>query len=192
MTLLAKSDDLEIRTLELGDLSYRVQCINDPIVAHTTNFDLPVTLEQTESWFRTLVTRNDRLDASIISRGELVGFCALLNIDSRSRRAEIHCFLGSEHHGHGIGTSVHGMLAEYGFSCLGLQRVYAYTLHYNQAVLRMLDKLGWTLEGTLRRDVLHDGQYLDRHILALLKDDPGAHRGHELWGPSVVPPVRAV
>lgn len=186
LSTLLKCEDIEIRTLEFDDLQFRVECINDPKVADTTNFDLPMTLERTVEWFAGLESRSNRIDASIVKGGQLAGFCGLVDIDERSRRAEIYCFVGSGYHGQGIGSQAIALLSEYAFSRLGLHRVYLYTLTYNLAMLRVMDKLGWTLEGTLRRDVLHDGRYLDRHILGLLSEDPGASRVTERCGNGVV------
>lgn len=179
MIVELRSSDLLIRTIEPQDLPFRVDCINDPGLAETLSFDLPITLESTRDWFNRVRDRGDRVDATVFVSAEPVGFCGLLSIDFRVRKAEVYCFIGRQFQGRGIGTRVYRCLQGHAFEELGLQRLYAYTLTHNQAQLRMLNKLGWQMEGTLRRDVLHEHECVDRYVLSLLHDDPGAQRPND-------------
>lgn len=156
--------------VERTHLSHRVRWLNDPEVQATLNFDYPLSLAKTQKWFDKIITDPTRRDFTVASKDALIGIAGALNIDYRSRKAELYCTIGEKSYwGRGIATEVYQLLTRYAFMELGLRRLYIYT--NSDAAARIMDKLGWTLEGTLRQDIWSHGHYVDRRIYSLLKSD---------------------
>ena len=82
-------------------------------------------------------------------------------IDWNSRRAELHIFIGEPAcRGRGLGdcqTAVR--LVDYAFNQLGLRRIYLEVLAENASAIRVYEKCGFKVEGTLRRHVFKDGKF---------------------------------
>ena len=57
------------------------------------------------------------------------------------------------------------------FAALDIVRIYAEPYAYNTGSRRVLEKCGFTLEGTLRQSVYKNGRMLDSCIYALLREE---------------------
>src|SRR5699024_2956313 len=117
---------------------------------------------------------SSRNDYVICERGDDTpfGFASVVNIDYRNSSAETYVCIGDKNYwGKGYGTEVKKLLTKFVFLELGLNRVYAYNWAENESMMRINEKLGVTLEGTLRQDRLSDGEYKDRVIYSMLKEE---------------------
>lgn len=89
----------------------------------------------------------------------------------RDRRAELGYWLAQPAWGHGFATEAAAAVVDYGFSGLGLARVYAQVLADNRASLRVLDKLGMVNEGVKRQHVQKARRLHDVVLYGLLRDE---------------------
>jgi hypothetical protein len=71
--------------------------------------------------------------------------------------------------GQGYATEAGRALLEWGFAVMDLNRVSAQTDTRNEASARVLTKLGFTLEGILRENVIVDGEVSDDATYSLLR-----------------------
>ncbi|MDM0110732.1 GNAT family protein [Variovorax sp. J22R133] len=160
--------------LERHHLSRRVEFINDVAVQETLNFDYPTSVAKTEAWFaRTLLDRA-RVDFALedVKTSEIIGFCGLLGIDRSVRKAELYIFVGNKvYWGQGFGRDGYKLLVNYGFSELGLQRIYLYQLADNLRAVTATAALGWVNEGLLRKNIYSHGLFKDQLILSLLRSE---------------------
>lgn len=74
--------------------------------------------------------------------------------------------------GHGFGTQAHRLLARYLFAHTPVHRIEASTEDGNVAEQRVLEKVGFTLEGMMRGVGWRDGAWRDGLIYSLLRTDP--------------------
>ncbi len=102
---------------------------------------------------------------------ELVGEALLWGIDLHNRAAHIGIALRPAFHGHGHGTEVVRVLCHYGFAVRGLHRIQIETLADNAAMIRAATRVGFVLEGTLRRAAWVTGEFLDEVVLGLLSSE---------------------
>ena len=59
---------------------------------------------------------------------------------------------------------------QYGFTQLGLVRVFAVPFANNPASARLLEKAGYTLEGRMRRSAIKDGEVLEQLLYACVSE----------------------
>jgi len=86
--------------------------------------------------------------------------------------AEIGYWLGVQYWGRGIATAALLALTQYAFATHPvLTRMFALPYASNRASARVLEKAGYTLEGTLRASAIKDGQLLDQWLYARLRSD---------------------
>ena len=96
----------------------------------------------------------------------------LTSIDRTVGKAELYIFVNPELLGKGIGTKATRKLCQYGFSELGLEKIYLYTDKGNVAAQKVYEKVGFRLEGTLRNEILtRTGHITDRLYYGLLKHE---------------------
>jgi [ribosomal protein S5]-alanine N-acetyltransferase len=96
---------------------------------------------------------------------------ASLRCYPRARRAELGYWLGAASWGFGFATEAGDALLDYGFRDFALERVYAHVLDGNASSVRVLDKLGFTLEGVRRKHVRKAGRPRDVSLFGLLRDE---------------------
>jgi len=161
-----------IRKFEERDVADKIRWINDERNNQFLHYDLPLEYKKTVEWFRRVKDRTDRFDGVIEVDGRPVGLIGLLNIDSRSRKAEYYITLGEhEYKGKGVATKASHLLLEYAFDELHLNRVYLYTEVENHSAQRLFERLGFRKEGLLREDVRQGSRYVHRYVYGLTRND---------------------
>jgi [ribosomal protein S5]-alanine N-acetyltransferase len=104
------------------------------------------------------------------AKGNLVGFVKLFDIQNRSK-AEIGYWLAEPHWGKGLMPEALQAVVAFAVGPLGLHRIYAATSTGNPASQRVLEKAGFTKEGTLRKHCLLHGQWVDSVMYGRLNTD---------------------
>jgi [ribosomal protein S5]-alanine N-acetyltransferase len=80
--------------------------------------------------------------------------------------------MGAPHAGRGLMTEAVGVLAAWAFEKLKLHRIEAACLPENVPSIRLLEKVGFSLEGRARSYLCIAGRWSDHLLWALLADDP--------------------
>jgi [ribosomal protein S5]-alanine N-acetyltransferase len=84
--------------------------------------------------------------------------------------AEVGYWVGHEFWGRGIATTALRLVTEHAFKAdPELRRLFAVPYASNAASARVLEKAGYTLEGTLRQSAIKDGQVLDQWMYAVVR-----------------------
>lgn len=119
-----------------------------------------------------------RLAVDRVSDEAFIGWCGLTRCNPDYRSASIiYCF-DDVAWGHGYATEAVRALLQWGFDTLDLNRVQAETDTRNQASARVLEKLGFVCEGTLREDCVVNGEVSDSWVYGLIRRE---------WRPSSEP-----
>ena len=85
------------------------------------------------------------------------------------RSAALGYCLGEASWGHGYATEAARAVLQWAFDTLDLNRVQAETDTRNAASARVLEKLGFVREGTLREDCVVNGDVSDSWVYGLLR-----------------------
>ena len=104
------------------------------------------------------------------SPSRLIGTVSL-RVFARDRRGELGYWLAADEWGRGIATEAATAAVELGFTEMALARIYAQVLVGNDASYRVLDKLGFVLEGVKRQHVWKAGRLHDVVCYGLLRDE---------------------
>lgn len=151
----------------------------DPEVARYTGWAPHRSLDDTGAFLRRVAERHrdEGLPSwAIWHRGDgvLIGQCEFLRRSSRDGWAEIGYALSRARWGRGYTAEALRAVVTFGFSRLGLNRVQGTCQATNRASARVMEKVGMTLEGTLRESWFADGAYRDRLLYAVLRREwPG-------------------
>lgn len=108
--------------------------------------------------------------------GAFLGWCTLTSWNPDFRSASLGFCLSPSAWGQGYATEAAGALLDWAFATLDLNRVQAETDTRNGASARVLEKLGFIREGTLRQDCIVNGDISDSWVYGLLRTDRSNHR----------------
>ena len=148
---------------------------NNPHIAANLRdvFPWPYT-EADADWFvRDCMARDGQgvLFRAILADGECVGSISVTQgADVYRRSGELGYWLAEPLWGRGIMTWAVREMCREAFAALDIARIYAEPYAYNTGSRRVLEKCGFTLEGTLRQSVYKNGRMLDSCIYALLRE----------------------
>lgn len=163
-----------LRKLEETDLDQTWKWINDPDIYLTIGIRIPITKTAQKRWFNQLDASSSKIVFAICLKEEdkHVGNASLDLINHRHRNARLSIFIAdSKLRGKSIGTRAMKLLIEYAFNFLNLHRLYCKTTAGNEKVINFYKKLGFQDEGKLREHEYIEGQYVDKIILGLLRNE---------------------
>lgn len=101
--------------------------------------------------------------------GAFLGWCSLTRWNPTYRSASLGYCLDDAAWGHGYATEAAHALLQWAFTTLDLNRVQAETDTRNKVSARVLEKLGFVHEGTLREDCVVNGDVSDSWVYGLLR-----------------------
>jgi [ribosomal protein S5]-alanine N-acetyltransferase len=110
-----------------------------------------------------------RLAVDRVSDGTFLGWCTVTGWNPDHRSASIGYCFDDAVWGQGYATEAARALLQWAFDTLDLNRVQAETDTRNVASARVLAKLGFVREGTLREDCVVDGEVSDSWVFGLLR-----------------------
>jgi len=110
-----------------------------------------------------------RLAIERVSDGAFIGWCGLTRWNPDYRSASLGYCLDDAAWGQGYATEAARALLQWAFDTLDLNRVQAETDTRNAASARVLEKLNFMREGTLREDCVVNGEVSDSWVYGLIR-----------------------
>jgi ribosomal-protein-alanine N-acetyltransferase len=110
-----------------------------------------------------------RLAVDRVSDGAFIGWCSLTRWNRDYRSASMGYCFDDAAWGHGYATEAAWALLQWAFDTLEMNRVQAETDTRNAASARVLEKLGFVREGTLREDCVVSGEVSDSWVYGLIR-----------------------
>jgi [ribosomal protein S5]-alanine N-acetyltransferase len=178
MRISAKDFRVYLATLTTEDAEAIEIHINDPEVISGINnpeVQLPYRVEDATLFIGLSMQKYERreefhLGVHLVS-GELVGMCALFNIDNINKKCEIGYWLGKKHWGNGYAKEALRLIMDFGFSELKLNKIYASVIPENARSIKLLGTLGYVNEGKSRQNMLQGGKFVDELNFSILSSE---------------------
>ncbi len=118
-----------------------------------------------------------RFAIETLGSGAFIGWCAMFRWNAVYRSLGIGYCLDEPAWGNGYATEAVGAMLQWAYDTRDLNRVEAELDTRNAASARVLQKLGFELEGLRREDCVVDGEVSDSWIYGLLRRDWKARAG---------------
>jgi [ribosomal protein S5]-alanine N-acetyltransferase len=115
--------------------------------------------------------REMHLGIRLVESNALIGVLGLKNISAKNKKAEVGYWIGKDFWKKGYGGEAVSTIVEYGFSKLQLHRLEASTFTFNEASVKILEKIGFLREGISRDNVFHKEDFVDNIFFGLLKSE---------------------
>jgi RimJ/RimL family protein N-acetyltransferase len=170
---------VRLRSFELSDVQ--------EIVKHWNNVELrnlvgsadrgPASANDEEEWIREgWRQRKDRTAFAFaietVSDSKLVGGTSLFNLSWTNRSAVFGISIyDPRNRGRGYGQEATGLILDFAFKTLNLNRVELYTFDFNERAQKCYLNVGFKEVGRRRQARFIDGEYHDEVIMDILKDE---------------------
>jgi ribosomal-protein-alanine N-acetyltransferase len=165
-----------LRPLGREDLSGPYSAwMNDPeVTCYMESGIFPSTTEDLEKFFRDVTGSRNQVILAVVDKKthQHIGNVKLGPIDWVHRRAHFGILIGEKKFwGKGVGAEATRLIVEYAFGRLNLNRVGLGVYAEHQAAVRCYEGVGFKIEGRLRQDLFHHGEYKDRLWMGLLRSE---------------------
>jgi len=149
----------------------RWEAISHPDVSKWVFIDLPVSFEKTLDWCKSITDRPDRMDFCFEVDGAVAGFAGIVNIDQKSKVAELYIFLHPSFFSKGLGTVFLHHLIAFGKLELNLRKISLWVTLDNTKAVTFYEKNNFQVEGVLKQHVWFRGSYRDRALMSIFTED---------------------
>jgi [ribosomal protein S5]-alanine N-acetyltransferase len=102
---------------------------------------------------------------------KFIGTIEFVTFESAHNKAEIAYVLSEDYWEKGIMSEAATEVIKFGFQTLNLTRIQARTFKENIGSQKVLEKVGMTFEGTLRKSMFLKGKYQDINIYSILNEE---------------------
>jgi len=159
---------LTIRAREPSDRQEVVLLMELPKVRWGT-LRLPFTSK--EQWRKKMENPPDGMTGIVaLLDGRIVGSAGILQHKGRRRHVgDVGVAVHDDFHGRGIGSILMAALTDTADNWLDLKRLELTVYVDNVPAIRLYQKFGFEMEGTRRKDVFREGQYVDSYAMARLQ-----------------------
>ena len=99
---------------------------------------------------------------------QLIGSCGIRMASPDAYEADIGYELDPQHWGQGYATEAARAIVRFGFTELGLHRIWAHCIAENLGSVRVVEKVGMRPEGRLREKEYFKGRWWDTLLFAIL------------------------
>lgn len=135
-------------------------------------FPYPYTLEDAKDYVEGCVREDEtkQLCRAIVVEGHAVGSIGIFREEDVYRMsAELGYWLAEEYWGQGIMSQAVARLCREVFDRWDIVRIHAWPFAQNTGSRRVLEKAGFTLEGTIRQGVCKRGEIFDYCVYGMLR-----------------------
>ncbi|KTG10295.1 acetyltransferase [Haloprofundus marisrubri] len=160
---------VELRPVEKADVEFVQQLVNDPEVWSMLGSHRPKNRKQELEWVESIGDDTDD-QFLVCDDGDPVGLVGM-HPNETWGTAELGYMVSPEAWGNGYCTDAVRTVSRYAFEERRLHKVVAEAYDHNVGSQRVLEKAGFTLEGTHREEAYVGGEYRDLLHYGLLEDE---------------------
>jgi [ribosomal protein S5]-alanine N-acetyltransferase len=167
---------LGLRALQADDAAALLEVLGDQQVTRYHSMPTLTSLDEARDALARVAERfqaGEMIRWAIQPRTQrrLIGTIGLLHLVAEHHRGELGYELARRWWGQGLMPEAAAAVVDYGFTALRLHRIEAGVLVGNDASVRVLEKLGFREEGTLRHYLYLKGRFYDVRWFGLLHPD---------------------
>lgn len=166
-----EGDRIDLRTIEEEDVAFLQGGVNNPAVRQFAGGDVPYNRDRYRAERFDPLSGGEVVQLLVCDGDERLGDVSLSPIDERRGWANLGYWIHPDHQGQGYATEAARLAVTHGFEELRLHRISATIVASNEASKRVVEALGFVHEGTKRDDAFVEGEYVDRDVYAVLRDE---------------------
>ncbi|MCX7653971.1 MAG: GNAT family N-acetyltransferase [Fervidobacterium sp.] len=162
------NENICLRPLSLEDTNFVLELRNDLDDSLSYFSDYPLYDFEHIDWLK---KKEKDIDMIIEYKGQRVGRVRITNIDYRNQKCEFGIHIHKNFRGMGLAYKAGSIIIDYVFRNLPIRKIYLYTMEENVKAVKLFQKLGFVIEGTLIEEVFKDGKWRNVLRMAIFRQD---------------------
>ncbi|PZM67281.1 GNAT family N-acetyltransferase [Paenibacillus dendritiformis] len=173
---MIKGKFVGLRSIEQSDLTVLLHWRNTPELRRYFREYRELNSDHQQAWYESKVLDDKKTEMFAIvdlSTDELLGACGLCYIDWKNRCADFSMYIGknSLYIDDHFADDAARQIISYGFSEIGLHRIWCETYDFDFQKQALLERLGFVLDGRHRETLWAEGRWNDSLFYSLLESD---------------------
>ena len=165
----------EIRSWKISDANDLALALNNKKILDNIRDGLPFpyTVTDAAAYINLMLSadKNKTYAFAIVLDDKVIGSIGAFRQDNiHSQTAEIGYYIAEPYWGKGLGTSAVKQACDFIFSNTDIIRIFAEPFAANAASCRVLEKAGFSYEGTLRKNAVKNNTVIDMKMYSFIKD----------------------
>ncbi len=167
-------ENIYLRPFKPGDEEMISRIENHPDPRLTLFYAVPTTLEQQLEKINNFINDPNSVIFTICKNEdeEPVGQTALFRIDWIGRTSIFYIGIADKDNwSKGYGSEATELVVNYTFNTLNLNRIQLHVAIENEVAVKVYQRTGFKIEGTLREAMYHEGRYCDFYVMGIIRSD---------------------
>ncbi|UOR13266.1 GNAT family N-acetyltransferase [Halobacillus amylolyticus] len=170
------TNQLILRKIDKNDIEDIFHYGSNPCVSQKVGWDTHQSIEDTKEFVEFILDgyrehKKALWGMELKSTGKLVGTIDFVTLNLKHGNAEIGYVLSKDHWGHGLTTEATKKIIDFGFRDLQLERIQARCFIENIASQRVMEKVGMSFEGIVRKGMFAKGEFQDLKLYSILAEE---------------------
>lgn len=162
--------DTRLREIQAIELPLMLTWRNSPEVRANMYTRHEISIDEHLAWWAGIQGRGDVRYHMFESAGRPLGIVGFTRIDQTNGNAS-WAFYAAPNAPRGTGSQMEFLALEHAFGPMGLHKLYCEVLDFNQPVVRLHEKFGFRIEGTLREHHRLDASHVGIVQLGILAQE---------------------
>lgn len=168
--------EFQLREWQHGDAEEIVQAADNPHIAQNlrNTFPNPYTIEDARWYVNDCISKEgkNQITRAIAVDGKAVGSIGIfVKDDVYEKSGELGYWLSENYWRRGITSQAVRMICKEAFAQFDIIRIFAEPFDYNKGSRGVLEKAGFTYEGTMRNGVYKNGSIYSYCMYSLLREE---------------------
>lgn len=160
-----------LKDLEERDLGLILKWRNSKAIRTNMYTDHEITMLEHKEWFNRVRKNGHTLVKLLFYGNKPLGFMNFSDIDKKNNKCYWGFYIGESDAPKGSGTILGLLALELLFETVGIRKLCAEVLAFNDASLKFHQKLGFKEEGRFVKHITKNGEYIDVIVLALFREE---------------------
>lgn len=162
---------IDVTELDRPDALAVLEIRNHPAVRGNMYTDHVISEDEHFRWIGRLRENLSAFFYAVVVDGDVIGGAGVSLIDRTHKRADWAFYLSPAVHGRGLGSALERKFVSFAFNEFGLEKLNCEVIDFNDSVVRMHERFGFSREGVRRKHVIRNGASHDIVLLGVTKDE---------------------
>lgn len=160
-----------LRDIKLDDLEKVLKWRNQESIRNVMFNDSLISWEKHLDWYKNLQQNNRKISKIFHVNNTDYGVLNINQIDFESNKCEWGFYIGESNSPKGMGLLLGYTSLEYIFLTLGIRKLCAEVIETNKVSCNYHEKLGFKLDGILRKHIKRNNRYEDVYVYSIFDEE---------------------